>query len=463
VAAAGASTPPSAQEIANSFLASYEATWATSVPGTGAAVSAFLDACYLDGGDTKALNTVGFDNNLPNSIGWNRYRIGAKRSQVQVLADRTLTNPDGSTRRELDVQYRVDYADGTSTASDKETLISGSSAGSVMADGSACSTPEVGSQWRFLGNRRKVFVALRPGNERAMHFQLDTGAPWDSNAHYSKFIQFRIQDPANVAKYAVVTGPGLPTSGVKLLSPRLQRDDPLMAGKRGHYVNLQDGGNFHMCRVDANTGNVSAATADCVGMGASGINFGNYGYTDAALLDTDFATIGFVQGGVYNFAIYNDDGWKTVNGQAAQTPVATYKRTLTTLPYSAAALAGTDINHDLYPRLASSLSTVDMAASVRNKTGFTTNLSWNPLGTLPDARRFGWGGVYFYESGPVTAETWPQTDQEWDVYPDAGVTSVTGLTASAPSDARITPNWAEAGIYLDDRNGARLWSTVTFN
>jgi len=333
-----------------------------------------------------------------------------------------------------------------------------------MADGSVCAAPQVGSNWRFMGDRRKVYVGLRPGNERAMHFRLDTGAPWDRFVDYSKFVQFRVQDPSKVVKYAVVTGPGLPTSGVKLLSPRIQRDDPVMAGKRGHYVNLKDDSYFHMCRVDATTGNVSADAANCVEMGASGINFGRYSYshTNATKLDTDFANDGFVQGGVYNFALYNDDGWKTVNGQAAQTPIVTYQRTLTTLPYSAVALAGADVNHDLYPRPASSLSPVDMAASVRNKTGFTTNLSWNPLGTLPDARRFGWGGVYFYEGGPVTAAVWPRTDQEWDVYPDAGATSVTA-TASAPSDTRMTPDWAEAGIFLDDRNGARIWSSVTFD
>ncbi|PKO58715.1 MAG: hypothetical protein CVU24_16720 [Betaproteobacteria bacterium HGW-Betaproteobacteria-18] len=36
-----------------------------------------------------------------------------------------------------------------------------------------------------------------------------------------------------MAQYAVVTGPGLPTSGVKMLSPRLLRDDPLLAAPMG--------------------------------------------------------------------------------------------------------------------------------------------------------------------------------------------------------------------------------------
>jgi len=114
VAAVGTSTPPTAQEIVTSFLASVDAAWATAVPSTGAVMGAFLDACYLNGGTTKALDAAGFDNNLPNSISWSRYRIGSKRIQAQVLADRTSTNPDGSSRRELDVQYRIDYTDGTS-------------------------------------------------------------------------------------------------------------------------------------------------------------------------------------------------------------------------------------------------------------------------------------------------------------------------------------------------------------
>lgn len=452
-----------ASDLVAGFLAAYDASFATAVPSTGATISASLDGCYLNGGLTKAMNIADFNKNLPTSIEWNRYRIGAKRTLLQILADRTSTNADGSSRREIDVVYKIDYADGTVDSYDKETLISGSSVGSVMADGSVCTTPDTGTNLRFFGDRHKVYFGLRPGNERAQHFRLDTGLPWSQPVGYSKFVQFRVQDPSGIAQYAVVTGPGLPPAGIKLLSPRIQRDNPLMAGKKGHYINKDDGDSFSMCRVDATTGNVDAAAADCVAMGASGTNFGNYDYASASELDKGFDSHGFVAGGKYTVAVYNDDGWQGVNGQANKTPVVTYTKTLGSLPYSAVALAGSDVDHDLYPRMSSTMTPVDIAAHVRSKTAFTTDLSWTTLGTLPDAGKFGWGGVYFYESGPVTAAKWPKTDQEWDVYPAASATSITGLSIPAPANAQMTPTWGEGGVFLDNRNGARIWSIITFD
>ena len=132
--------------------------------------------------------------------------------------------------------------------------------------------------------------------------------------------------------------------------------------------------------------------ADCVLSGASSSSNGTF-TTTAALADSGFDALGFVAGGTYTYKVYNDDGWKTVNGQSTRTPIATYTTTLRTLPYSAVTLAGADINSDLYPRLTSSLSAVNIATAIRNKSAYSTNLSFTALGTMPDAKIFGFGDV----------------------------------------------------------------------
>ena len=67
---------------------------------------------------------------------------------------------------------------------------------------------------------------------------LATGLPKVPNVVYSKYIQLGVQDPAKVATYATIEGPGLgiganfgKPGALKLLSVRLLRDAPDLAGK----------------------------------------------------------------------------------------------------------------------------------------------------------------------------------------------------------------------------------------
>ncbi|TXT40803.1 MAG: hypothetical protein FD135_865 [Comamonadaceae bacterium] len=464
-AAAGSptvTTPPTALELATAFLKQVDASRATAVPTTGSANEAFTDGCYLGDGMTKALAIASFDANVAQAVEGRKFVIGSTRTNVQVLAERNTTNADGSSRRELDIQYQVNYADGTVDKVVKDTLISGSSVGSNMGAGVTCTTPESSSSLRYFGNRAVVSAGLRSVNQRSERYSLATGAPLTSAVDYNKVVQLRISDPGKVAKYAVVTGPGLPSAGVKMLSPRIQRDDPLFAGKRGNFVDWLDTDLFTICR-SATSSRPAANLADCATSGASSNNFGAFNLS-ATATDTTFDAMGFVAGGSYSVALYNDDGWKTVNGQATQTPIATYTRTLGSLPYSAVALASSGVNADLFPRITSSLTPVEQATQVRNKTASTMNLSWTALGVMPDVAKFGWGSISSFVSGLASAgpATWPGSRQSASSYPAAGTTTISNYTVSAPSSLLVTPTYGEVSVYLVDRNGVAISSTRTF-
>jgi hypothetical protein len=461
-APAPAPAPATALQLAQTFLAGYDASNATAVPTTGAANNAFNDGCFLGDGYTKPLAIATFDVDAVQSAQSNKYRIGTTRTNVQILADRVTTNTDGSGRRELDIQYVVNYADGTVDTVNKQTLITGSSFGSAMVGTAKCTTPDNNTNLRFYGNRSIVDADVRAYNTRNQRNSLATGAALAVPVDYSKYIQFRIADPANVAKYVVITGPGLPASGVKMVSPIVQRDDPLFAGKRGNFVDWKSTDTFRYCRSDATTGTVAGNTADCVTYGAAGNNYGVFN-TTAALVDSGFST-SWVAGGVYTIAVYNDLGWTTVNGQATQTPIATYSRTLGALPYSAVALAGTGVTTDLYPRVTSSLTSAQVAAVINSKASSTTNLSWNALGVLPDASKFGWGDIYAFVSGRATATlaTYPASRQVVASYPASGATSATAYVIPAAPSVLVTPTYGEFAIELSNRNGNRITSLVTF-
>ena len=462
--AAGADTA-TALEQAKTFLAVFDSSFASSVPGTGTTRTAFSDGCSLDDGYTKAVSIALIDADPALSVQENKYRIGATRTNVKVLADRVTTNADGSKRRELDIKYDVNYADGTAYSNADPavvtTLISGSSSGSVMASGALCTTPQTGSNFRFYGNRAVVNAVVRPWNQRYQRYSLATGAALSSAVDYNKYIQFRIVDPSNFAKYVVVKGPGLPSSGYKMLSVRILRGDPLLAGKNSNYIDWLDADAFRICRNSTN--GRAADVADCAGFGARSNSLGAFNVAPA-LADSTFDAIGFVAGGAYTVAVYNDDGWKTVNGQAAQTPIATYTRILRSLPSSAVALAGSGVTSDLFPRFTSSLTPVQIAATIGSKLAGTTDLSWTALAPLPDAGKFGLYDLYTYEEGRASAGPafYPASRRFVPVYPAAAALSAPGFTIPAASSVLVTPTYAEFGIEYNDRNSRWIASVVSF-
>ena len=451
---------------AQKFFTDYDASLATAPPTTGAQLNALVDGCSLNNGYTKVASIAEFDADAVRGAAANKYRVGSTRTNIQVLADRAIINFDGSARRELDVQYQINYADGTIEKDLINKLIAGSSFGSVFEPRTLCTTPETGTNWRLYGDREIVGIQVRAVNQRSERFSLANGAPFANPVEYSKFVQFRITDPRAVANYVIVTGPGLPTSGLKMLSPRILRDDPLLAGKRGNFVDWNNNDTFRICRGDLNGNVVAAANADCTTFGVATANFGMFNQTPVNA-DTNFNALGFFAGGIYTIAVHNDDGWKTVNGQSGKTAVKTYLQKLIALPASAASLAGTSVITDLFPRMTSSVSAVAIADAIRTKTPVPVNLSWNLMNALPDTSKLGWGDIYSFVSGRAALVNGitPGSRRIEFTYPNAGATSAASFTvgtSATTQPALVTPTYSEFGLELTNRNGSRLLSLITF-
>jgi hypothetical protein len=450
------------------LLLTVDTAVATAVPSTGAQFTSWQDACYLHNGKTKAFFVTEFDANVAESRAENAYIIGSTRMNAQVLAERNLTNPDASTRKEIDIQYDIHYADGSVEKAIKTTLISGSSAGTA-----GCATSQTGSTLRFFGNRKLVRVDVQARNIRYERYQLATGELLEPPKTYRRDIRFSVRDPMGNATYAVITGPGPSTivSGVyrpfslKVVSPRIQRTDTLFAGKPGNYRNWGDNDTFRMCRVAA--GLPLSNIADCVTYGASGDSWGWTTATPDVAADTGFASLGFVAGGTYRFDIYKDDGWKSVNGQATATPVAIYTAVLENLPYGFVEMAGTGPDTDLFPKvLTSSLTSVSYSGLLKSGAAGSVNLTWSLPGAMSDARVFRLTEVGEYFEGSATSVTWPAYPRYkyyTAVYPDSTTTMLNNLGITATPPEISTKNFADWELYYSDRKNGYIMTIYSYN
>ena len=467
------STEPALQ-AATAFLAKADALRATAIPATGAAVYGLLDGCFLTNGFSKAFLIPDFDAE-PLAVASRQVDVGLTLNNVKVMAERSITNADGSARREIDIKYDIIFKDGskrtaTADAEPTETIISGSSSGAKLPDGSNCTSSENKSDWRFYGNRKVINANVAAHNERIDRTTLATGLPVAPAVVYSKYIRFNITDPANAAKYATISGPGIvggsPLAPItlKLVSVRLLRDSPEFVGKNGNFVDWKDTDPWRVCRT--NTGNYATAeTADCVANGATGNNWGAPSNAAAATVDSDFDRLGIVAGGAYTVTVYNDDGWKTVNGQFGKAPIATYTAVLNNLPFTAVALAGTGVTTDLFPRVANnSMTPAQIAAAVRARAAFSMNLTFTPPGAMPDGRLLGWGSFYSFKQGKVDAAQGPSNpaSRQFDPsYPLANATSATLLVPAAVAKLGL-PTFMQYGFAINNRNGNFVQSLYFF-
>lgn len=453
--------------LAKTFLGSYDASLATSIPASGATALVLTDGCSLNNGTSKALAVSDYDADTLR-VASRQYDIGSIRSAIAVTAERTTTNANNTVRREIDVQYVIDYLDGTKDEKATQTLITGSSAGSTLADGSACAALQDTAALRFFGNRKIANTFINASNERLQRSLLASGLDATPPLTYSRYITLGVRDPAKIATYATISGPGLTSApGVpvtfKMVSPRLLRDDLLFAGKNGNFVDWRDTDTFRVCRTS--TGGFAAAdVADCVANGATGASWGSFGIVDPSVQDSNFNALGVTAGGVYTVKLYAGTGWKTVNGQAAETPIATYTSKLESLPMSTVALAGTmaaPVNK--FPELLTSTVTLtDIATNVRNKTGFATDLTWAAPGVLPDGRKTGLNALYSFEQGRATAGTaFPASRQSTPSYPASTALAATfNVPAAVP--ALVLPTYFEAGLEYTNRSGNFIRNLRTF-
>jgi hypothetical protein len=463
---------PTALKEAQTFLTALDTSYGTAVPATGAADNALNDGCYFHDGVTKQAAIDSFNADPVQTVAFNKFRVGATRSHMRVLADRVTTNAAGDmTRRELDLEYQINYADGTVDPAHKQTIITGNSAGSVMAKAAICATPENNTKWRIYGNRSMLAASVLAHNLRSERYNLATGVALPSAVDYSKYIALEVADPGNFAKYVVIKGAGLPTAGVKLLSPRVKRDDALLVGKVGHFVDLKNTDSFALCR-DINF-HVDADKADCKTYGSIDNRHGALNLP-AAAADTSFNALGFIAGSAYTIAVYADDnGWKSANAHAIQTPIATLTRTLSALPYSAVALDEVlQVSADLFPKFASTstspLSPMEIAGTIKSKLANPfMDIAWTALGTMPDASTFGWVNIASNLEGSTAASTlanpWPKSKLSVLTYPAAGIPpSPNYLPIPAASTATVTPTYGSFVMSLTNRVGNRIKSEMTF-
>ena len=495
--------PATAVQTARDYLASFDRSLATALPATGAINAATYDACFLSGGRTKENAISSYDANFILDPARDAFRIGSTRVNPVVTAERNTINTDGSARREIDVKYAVNYTDGSVDPDASLTLITGSSFGS-------CATAQNSTDVRQFGNRKLVNIDLRAETTRSDQFELrattrpvplgatspypttivtsaagvtstvalvPAGEPKIVPTFYERRANFRIQDPMGNATYVVVTGPGFRTVSnvltpwsVKMLSPRLLKSDPLLAGKTGNFINYSDDSTFSFCRVANGDLPGSAALADCAVGGARSSRYGvgmnlpigatNGATTQAEASDLQMAATGLAAG-TYTFKIYNDDGWKTINGQADKTPIATYTAQLETLPISFVDMNVTNnAANDKFPKIASQITPGVFAALEIGGLPYQASLAWTaPL--FVAANPFKLSFVEAYTDGTVapTGVGFPRVFKFTDIYPGSNSTSGTINVAANPANLAFK-TYSEVQVTYTDRNQMRIRSIV---
>lgn len=453
--------PKSVSDEVAAFARQIEDQFATAVPPNGQARMALTDACWRSNGRTRAFNIADIDADLPEYLAREAYQIGRKVQNMQVRALRNRNNADGSTRREIDVQYDVVYRDGTTARELTETLLSGSSAGTP-----GCAASQSGSTLRVMGNQQLVQTDARARNTRDERYLFSNGAAASPAVNYRRDVQFNVVDPMGNATYVIVTGPG-PAGTVngaavqfsmKLLSPRVMRSAPEMAGKTGNFLNWLDDDNFRACRISGSNVPV-AAVADCIGSGATGNDWGVTSSAPSAANDQTFADQGWMAGGVYRFEVYSDDGWKAVNGHATKTPIATYYATLTRLPFSFAEMTGK------YPLMTLAASTLPLfAANASSATPTPVAFNWTPPGALPEVHHL--NQVWEYHQGAKTGNTggsfYPAYRSLARAYPGPTATSMSNFPVTARHPEQASKSYSEFNLlYTTPGSGNQLLSRIS--
>lgn len=444
--------PSDAQALVNAHLQRIDQVYQQEQT-SGAALGALMDGCYLHDGRTRAYYIAEQDASAEARALVNRKR-GSTRRNAEVLAERFRINQDGSERREIDVRAQVVYADGM-LDTEQYTLVQGSTQG-------RCATPQVSQELRILGNRRVVGVSVTAMNMLLDRYRLADGAPQATAPRlYRNEVRFNINDRAGVATYATISGPGIVGSAYKMVSPRLLRSAPEFAGRVGNFVDWKDDDTFKACRNATNNNYADATQADCVANGAVSNNWRAQG-TDPAQVDSDFAGYGFVAGGTYTIKVYADDGWKTVNGQAGKTPIATYTTTLEQLPASAASLAAG--NGARYGLIDMPATPVELAALVRSRNGATLQVHEAQAAQL-QGMMLPFSIAYFFHQGRTAASTssnfYPASRLNVNGYPAVGAPSaVLAVPAAVPVMTQAT--YAEIGGVWDTLAGLSVRHLITF-
>ena len=308
-------------------------------------------------------------------------------------------------------------------------------------------------------------------------YSIATGAAITPSVRYRREIRFQVTDPLGSATYVVVSGPG-PAGRVngksvpwswKMVSPRLMRSAPELAGKTGNYTNWLDDDSFYYCGFSAGTPVASAS--DCLTYGAITDNWGVGSITTPnAAADKSFTDQGWVVGGAYRIDVYKDDDWKTVNGHAWRAPIATYYETLKTLPRTFVEMAGTGTtptSNDQFARFnLGTLGPTGVLANFSKVTPAPINLSWSTQPSLSSTEplRLQLGFEYFEgpKVGIASGATWPKLRLLTYTFPSSTATSQANWPVQPlPTDMAQRSLYNKA-VQYSDRNQSRVRSIVAF-
>ena len=153
-----------------------------------------------------------------------------------------------------------------------------------------------------------------------------------------------------------------------------------------------------------------------------------------------------------------------MNGQLGKTPIATYTNVLRALPFSAATLAGTNPEADLFARFTSSTKTfAEIATAVRTKAAISTDITWSSPGAMPDGRATHLADTYVFEQGNANTNgtAFPRSRRILFGYPGAQATSAT-FTNPVPVSALVVPTFASFALEFNNRNGNNVWSSFAW-
>jgi hypothetical protein len=173
-----------------------------------------------------------------------------------------------------------------------------------------------------------------------------------------------------------------------------------------------------------------------------------------------------VAGGVYRFDVYNDDGWKTVNGHAGRQPLATYYDTLEKLPYRFVEMIASS-GVDKFPRLTfGTLSHGQVAANANGATPAPMAVTWNLLGTLPDQRRFALYEGWEFHQGPKVGIASDATTPGYRTivynYPGSLATANPAWSVSPKLSDQSSKTYFEFSLLYLDHNDNQILSIESF-
>ena len=153
-----------------------------------------------------------------------------------------------------------------------------------------------------------------------------------------------------------------------------------------------------------------------------------------------------------------------MNGQLGKTPIATYTNVLRALPFSAATLAGTNPDADLFPRFTSTTKTqAEIATAIKAKAAIAPDLTWSKPGAMPDGRATQLADTVVFEQGPANTNgtLFPRSRSLFFGYPGASATSAT-FSLPVPVPALVVPTFARFGLEYNNRNGNNVWSSLAW-